>query len=50
MFVEVTLCIKAFWREEQIQASGHLIAGFEYGKGKGVVALAQMVLGVRFGY
>jgi hypothetical protein len=45
VFVEATLCIKAFWREEQMQASGHLIVGFEV---KGIVALAQMVLGVRF--
>jgi hypothetical protein len=34
VFVEVTLCIKAFWREKQTQASGHPIAGFEHGKGK----------------
>jgi len=43
VFVEITLCIKPFWREEQIQAPRHLIAGFEHGKGKGTVALAQMV-------
>jgi hypothetical protein len=40
VFVEAMVCIKAFWREEQIEAEGHLIAALGHGKGKGIVALA----------
>ena len=45
MFVEVTVCIKAFWRENQIEASGQLIAALSMEKGKSIVALAQVVSG-----
>lgn len=34
MFVEVIVCIKAFWWEKQIEASGHLIAALSMEKVK----------------
>jgi hypothetical protein len=34
VFVEVMVCIKAFWWEEQIEASGHLIAALSMEKVK----------------